>query len=397
MPENSIAKDKPTVFISYSRDDVKITDQIEAGLRLTGFEPILDRHGIFGAEKWEEKLGTLIRDADTVVLVLSPSSLRSSSVAWEIEQAIKIPKRIVPVVVEPVGGSPQPEAIQQLNYVYFYDEAKVPGSGFATGLAQLVDALNTDVDWMREHTRLFQRAREWEAGGRHSNRLLTGADIAAAQAWAARRPKKAPEITDLHLDFIKASEAEDARLRGRQILGGVLTIMGSLALVLAGFAVWQWQRAEAARAVTVSALKQVEVAKATVEKALTTTHDSLCKQAVGATAELSSTTAASSWDQSYVVFWVLYWGPMIALETFQKDAGLEASEVETAMVRFGNRLDNRWAHTDPLARHEELLKFAEETRSPGLPRVDQSQLQQRAADVASACRRFVGPGRRSPG
>jgi TPR repeat protein len=69
-------------------------------------------------------------------------------------------------------------------------------------------ALNTDFDWLREHTRYLQRATEWDRGGRPANRLLSGDDIAEAKAWAARRPKSAPEPTPLHLNFIRASEEE---------------------------------------------------------------------------------------------------------------------------------------------------------------------------------------------
>ena len=72
-------------------------------------------------------------------------------------------------------------------------------------------ALNTDLDWLREHTRYLRRASEWDEGGRPANRLLSGADIALAKAWAASRPKAAPEPTALHLDFIRASEAEENR------------------------------------------------------------------------------------------------------------------------------------------------------------------------------------------
>src|SRR5262249_18391415 len=72
----------------------------------------------------------------------------------------------------------------------------------------LIGALNTDLDWLREHTRYLQRATEWDRGGRPSNRLLSGDDIAEAKAWAARRPKDAPEPTALHLDFIRGSEKE---------------------------------------------------------------------------------------------------------------------------------------------------------------------------------------------
>src|SRR5262249_23993949 len=72
--------------------------------------------------------------------------------------------------------------------------------------------LNTDFDWLREHTRYLQRATEWDKGGRPANRLLSGDDIAEAKAWVARRPKNAPEPTALHLDFIRASE-EEAEVR----------------------------------------------------------------------------------------------------------------------------------------------------------------------------------------
>jgi hypothetical protein len=48
-------------------------------------------------------------------------------------------------------------------------------------------------------------------GGRAANRLLSGRDIDAARAWAARRPKEASALTALHLDFLRASEEEEAR------------------------------------------------------------------------------------------------------------------------------------------------------------------------------------------
>jgi len=86
----------------------------------------------------------------------------------------------------------------------------VPGSGFGSGLAKLVTALNTDFDWLREHTRYLQRAIEWDTGGRPANRLLSGDDIAEAKAWVVRRPRGAPEPTALQFDFIRASEQEAA-------------------------------------------------------------------------------------------------------------------------------------------------------------------------------------------
>jgi hypothetical protein len=202
---------KLNVFISYSRDDLRFADQLDAALALTGFATTLDRHGISGGEDWKQRLGSLVRDTDTVVFVLSPSSAASDVCGWEVEEAARLGKRILPVLCRPLEGIKPPARLAGINYIYFYDEPKAPGSGFGSGLAQLVTALNTDLDWLREHTRLLQRAIEWEAGGRHENRLLSGADVAAARSWVARRPKGAPEPTAAHLEFIRASEEAEAR------------------------------------------------------------------------------------------------------------------------------------------------------------------------------------------
>jgi TPR repeat protein len=203
-------KGKLRVFISYSRDDLKFADQLDAALNACGFECLIDRHGISGGEDWKRRLGNLIREAETVVFVLSPSSARSEICDWEVEEAARLNKRILPVNCRPLEGVSPPPRLRDLNYMFFCEEPKMPGSGFGTGLASLIAALNTDLDWLREHTRYLQRAIEWDKGGRPANRLLSGNDILDAKAWAARRPKSAPEPTALQLDFIRASEEEAA-------------------------------------------------------------------------------------------------------------------------------------------------------------------------------------------
>jgi hypothetical protein len=215
MPDVEPVDDKLNVFISYSRDDLDFADQLDKALRLTGFAT-LDRHGISGGEDWRIRLGGLIRAADTVVFVLSPASAASEICAWEVGEAARLNKRIIPVLCRTLGGESPPLALAQRNYIFFYREPKSPGSGFGGGLGQLVTALNTDLDWLREHTRLLQRATEWQVGGRSANRLLSGEDIAAAKAWAARRPKDAPSPTELHLAFLRASEDEEAARAGAE-------------------------------------------------------------------------------------------------------------------------------------------------------------------------------------
>ena len=75
---------KLRVFISYSRDDLKFADQLDAALDTYGFECLIDRHGISGGEDWKRRLDKLISEADTVVFVLSPDSARSEICDWEV-------------------------------------------------------------------------------------------------------------------------------------------------------------------------------------------------------------------------------------------------------------------------------------------------------------------------
>lgn len=204
---NSPDKGKLRVFISYSRDDADFADQLVAALDAYGFESSIDRHAVSGGEEWKRRLGDLISEADTVVFVLTPTSARSPICTWEVEEAARLGKRILPANWRPLEGASPPPQLRDRNYIFFYEDPKVPGSGFGTGLAKLVEALNTDFDWLRQHTRYLERALEWNSG-RPAHQLLSGDDIALAKVWLARRPKNAPEPTALQLEFIRASEEE---------------------------------------------------------------------------------------------------------------------------------------------------------------------------------------------
>jgi TIR domain/Caspase domain len=193
------------VFVSYSRADVAFADELVAGLEFDGgFEVAIDRHSIDAGEEWSARLSNLIAAADTVVFLLSPNSAMSSACRREVDQATLLSKRILPVLIEAVPDGSAPEALSAINYVRFDG-----GRSFMAGLAELRRALNTDIGWIREHTRLQERAREWHAAGRIANRLLTGADIAEAKAWLQKRPVDAPDPTDLHRDYILACEAAE--------------------------------------------------------------------------------------------------------------------------------------------------------------------------------------------
>jgi PAS domain-containing protein len=215
--DRSDSSDRLHVFISYSRDDLHFANQLDAALKVCGFVCLIDRHGISGGEDWKHRLSTMISEADTVVFVLSPASAWSEVCAWEVQEAVRLGKRTFSVICRPLEGTRPPPHLRDRNYIFFHEDARVLDSGFGTGLAILTEALNTDFEWLREHTRYLQRAMEWEGGGRPTNRLLSGNDIAEAKAWMARQPKNALKPTELHLDFIRASDEESALRLQREL------------------------------------------------------------------------------------------------------------------------------------------------------------------------------------
>ena len=111
--------EKLKVFISYSRRDAQaFADELAGGLEFQGaFEVGLDRRSIVEGEDWKKRLGALIADADTVVFVVSPGSARSEICKWEVNEATKLSKRILPVLwLAPQEGQRVTERIAELHY-----------------------------------------------------------------------------------------------------------------------------------------------------------------------------------------------------------------------------------------------------------------------------------------
>ena len=156
------------VFISYSRKDLAFADRLDAALKQRGFEPLIDRTDIYAFEEWWKRVEALIGRADTVVFVLSPDAVRPESVARkEVAFAASLHKRFAPIVFRPVDDKSIPQELAKLNYIFFSD-----GTHFEKAADQLVEALKTDISWIRRHTEFGEAARRWIEGGRAVGLLL---------------------------------------------------------------------------------------------------------------------------------------------------------------------------------------------------------------------------------
>ena len=197
------------VFISYSRADLAFVDRLDLALKPRGITLYIDRNDIAAFEDWRERITELIASSDVILVVLSPDAVVSEHCRSEIEIAAGLNKRFAPIVARDIGNSPVPGPVERINYIFFRER-----DDFTAAADKLVDALLSDLDWIREHTRYGVLARRWDASGRPTDQLLRGAEIARALSWVGRPPQyTAPDPTELHRSFIDAAVEQQEKQR----------------------------------------------------------------------------------------------------------------------------------------------------------------------------------------
>jgi WD40 repeat protein len=229
---------KTSVFLSYSRRNLAAAEQLRDELIAASFDAYLDKHDILPGEPWQDRLGALIAKADTVVFLLSPDSIASKVCDWEVNEAERLSKRVLPVVLHDVEDGEVPGRLQRLNYIFMrsIDAREV-------ALERLRSALLTDIGWVREHTRIGELAARWQPG--RDDVLLRGSDLGAAERWFENRPAGAPEVTERQRAYIEAGRKLRTRqqiVRTRWRNGLTLSALGTSVVVgsLAWFFYREW-------------------------------------------------------------------------------------------------------------------------------------------------------------
>ncbi|HVF24269.1 MAG TPA: TIR domain-containing protein [Anaerolineales bacterium] len=239
--ENTSIRKNASVMISYSRKDVVFVRQLFEGLLAQGFvkEDIwVDWEGIPLTADWMAEITKGIQSTNAFVFVISPDSLASEVCAKEIAIAVESNKRFIPILYrEPAKGTTLHAKISSHNWVYMRDEPEQEKN-----LPLLVKALNTDLDWLAQHTRLLNRALEWERKGKNDSYLVRGIDLQEAQSFMEQGAAgKEPSPTNLHVEYVQAARKYAAVVRRRnRIIAGVVGVVLFVAMV---FALFQWGNA----------------------------------------------------------------------------------------------------------------------------------------------------------
>ena len=207
------------VFVSYSRRDTEFVRRLAASIGDKGKEVWLDTEGIADGEVFPEAIKRAIEGSDAFVFVITPSSVESAYCENEVEYARDLQKRIVPVLRAPVPDPELPAEIRDRNWIPFTEEGE-----FDAGLSRLLNALDTDLEAAKAHTRWLLKALEWDSEGRDKSFLLRGSELKVAETWLASRPEGSdPAPTQLQREYLLASR-EGAARRQRALMGGAVVV-----------------------------------------------------------------------------------------------------------------------------------------------------------------------------
>lgn len=237
---------KTKVFVSYSRKDReainRLYDRMTYEETLTVFRDTID---ILPSEQWQPRLEKLILESDVILFALSPSSAVSQVCDWEIALAESLHKRIIPFVISDVDGK-VPDAISKLNYIF-----ATPKDDFEQAYQAILSAIGTDIEWIREHTRLGELADRWERAAKIGAQPLRSGELAAAELWLVSQPATSPQPTQLQRRYIY--ESRKAAARRQRILMSVALVA---VLVIAVAAVFAWVQRGAAVIAREDAIQQ---------------------------------------------------------------------------------------------------------------------------------------------
>ncbi len=212
---NQPPDDALDVFMSYSRADSEFTRKLNDTLQIQNKTTWFDQESIASGTDFQQEIYRGIESSNNFLFIISPNSISSPYCADEVEYAMKLNKRIVTVLHRPVDSATLHPGLAKVQWIDF----RKSGGDFLTNFGELTRTLDTDPEYVRSHTRLLLKAKEWEQHGRDDSFLLRGKDLAASEQWLKLSQTKEPEPTTLQLEYLAASRALPYRkIKPRSVL-----------------------------------------------------------------------------------------------------------------------------------------------------------------------------------
>lgn len=151
------------IFFSYSRDNSEFVIELAKELREAGATIWLDQLDIKPGTRWDRSIEEALKSSNTLLVILSKSSVESNNVMDEVSYALEESRTVVPVLLEECDI---PFRLRRLQYADFSQSNE-------KGIQTLIKALNLESDV--------------------ADKLVDIAKVAESSKKAENKPKAAPD------------------------------------------------------------------------------------------------------------------------------------------------------------------------------------------------------------
>ena len=192
------------VFISYADEDRATMEKIRNSLRRESITVWTNKTDIQTGEAFEEAINRGIEQADNLVFLLSPESVNSTYCQQELDLALSLSKRIIPVLVHETDPTQVPSALRSLQYIDLTDNVKE--DDYLLDESQLLKIFHEDAAYYNEHKILLTKALKWKRQNENPSILLRGYNLRSAETWLKVAKKRTQQLpTPLQEEFIEES------------------------------------------------------------------------------------------------------------------------------------------------------------------------------------------------
>jgi RHS repeat-associated protein len=195
-------------FISYSHEDDVFVARLHQALKGHGTKVWVDEEDIPPASRWADDLKLAIESSDSLVFVVSPDSIVSRECMKELEYAASLNKRIIPLIARRTDLAQLPKPLSAHQYV---PQRGVFDDDLDRSLELLITAIETDLDWVRAHTKWGAKAIEWDQHARDRSFLLSGSELEAAEQYLASGSGRQPKPSELQTAYVLISRQRATR------------------------------------------------------------------------------------------------------------------------------------------------------------------------------------------
>lgn len=212
----------PNLFLSYSRKDLPVVQQLEQALQANGHTVWRDLESIRGGEHWPKAIGKGIAANDFFVLAWSLHSAQSHFVEFEWNTALALKKIIIPCLLDDTA---LPPSLRAINGIHFQD--------FANGVSALLKSLQQSLPDVAPAQQAKVLAKLQTLKTEAPEKVVTEAKAIFAQHGWNVQGNVYQAAGDIHVTLPPPAEAPKKKLLEKWqtwvgLIGGILAILAAL-------------------------------------------------------------------------------------------------------------------------------------------------------------------------